>query len=164
MTTPAATSPPLKEEFNRPSEIGGVFVDIDQKFRNADFSVPLTDFVDTLEETHQQHWAGRHSPGGSSWPPLAASTIARKGHDQPLVLTSALVNAMTNRNAPGHVGEVMSRGLTYGTDIEYAGFHQDGTSRIPQREFAGMSDETVDKLASKIADALVEKLKYTIRG
>lgn len=157
-------SAPLKEEIGKLSELGGVLLDIDQKFRNAEFQSELTGFQTVLEETHKEHWAGRHTPSGSSWPPLAASTIARKGHDKPLILTSALVNAMTDRNAPGHVGEVQPRYMTYGTDIEYAGIHQDGTNRIPQREFAGMRDETVDKLADRIADALVEKLKYTVRG
>lgn len=154
----------LKEEFQSLDQVGAVFLDIDQKFMQADFTDALTEFRGDLEQDESQNWTGRHSPVGTAWPKLAASTIARKGHDQPLVLTGALRESMTDHTSQHHIGDVSHRGLIFGTDLPYAGVHQDGASLIPQREFAGMDEDLLDKAVNRIVDSLVDQLKYTTQG
>lgn len=154
----------LAEELNSAAELGGILLDVDQKFQHCDYKPALNEFVGVLEREHAANWDGRHSPAGEPWAPLSEYTIQKKGHDKPLVLSGALREAMANRNGQGHIGEVFDHGLTYGTDIEYAAFHQDGTSRIPQREFAGMSEAVLNDFVDTVADHVVESLKYTIRG
>lgn len=154
----------LTEEIGSFKELGGILLDIQQKFDHADFSDTMTGFIPQLEQEQRAAFALERSPGGEQWPPLAASTIARKGHARKLYESGALMAAMIDHTAAHHVGEVFPFGLTYGTDLEYAGFQNFGTQRIPQREFAGMSEETADLLAGRVADDLVEKLKYTVHG
>lgn len=154
----------LLEEYRDLDSVGAVFLDIEQKYLNADFTEPLTDFRGDLEQSEADNWSGRHSPVKTAWPKLAASTIKRKGHDQPLVLTGALMAAMTDHNSPDHVGEVTHRGLTFGTDLPYAPFHQDGTNRIPQREFAGMDEPLLDRAIDGLVESLIDQLKYTTKG
>ncbi|MFO0919444.1 MAG: hypothetical protein U0872_14185 [Planctomycetaceae bacterium] len=154
----------LKEEFRDLDQVGAVFLDIDQKFKNADFTKPLEEFRVDLEHAENDNWDGRHSPVKTQWPKLAAATIKRKGHDQPLVLTGALRASMTDHNAAFHVGGVTHRGLVFGTSIPYAESHQDGTSLIPQREFAGMDEPLLQQAIDSLVDSLVDQLKYTTRG
>jgi HK97 gp10 family phage protein len=63
------------------------------------------------------------------WPPLAGSTIARKGFDRPLYETGELQNSIQH-NVDDHEAYV-------GTDVEYAKYQEYGTSRIPARPFLG---------------------------
>lgn len=154
----------IREELSDLKQLGGIFLDIDQKLERLDFTEPLTDFVGVLEDQESSAWDSRMSPAGEAWPPLSEYTIRKKGHDRPLILTGALRAAMTDRHAPGHVGEVQPTLMTFGTDIDYAGFHEYGTQRIPQREFASISEENLNKLVNAITDHVVASLQYTIRG
>lgn len=157
-------SDPLVEELPSLDALGGIFLDIDQKFQHADYTETLTGFIPQIEQEERAAFGLQRSPGGEQWPALAASTIKRKGHGRILYESGDLMASMIDRNDPHHAGEVLPRGLTFGTDLEYAPIHQFGSSRIPQREFAGMSEEAVDRLVNRVADDTVEKLKYTIKG
>lgn len=154
----------LLEELTGIEQLGGVLLDIDQKFQNADFREPLEGFIPQIEQEERAAFAGEKTPGGEPWAKLSPYTIKKKGHARILYESGAMMAAMIDHKAPHHVGEVTDRFLTYGTDLEYAAFHQDGTDRISQREFAGLSEETVDRLVNRTADHAVESLKYTVRG
>ena len=155
---------PLVEEIHSIEALGGILLDIDQKFQHADFTDTFNQFIPQIEQEERAAFAGEKTPGGEEWQPLAPFTNKKKGHARRLYESGALMAAMIDHAMPHHIGEITDRWMTYGTDLEYAGFHQDGTDRIPQREFAGLSEETVDRLAGRVADDLVEKLKYTVRG
>ena len=45
------------------------------------------------------------------------------------------------------------------TNLEYAGFHNDGTSKIPKREFAYVDDATMTKLEDYLAQAITDEWK-----
>ena len=63
------------------------------------------------------------------WPPLAETTIARKGADTPLVETGELRDSIAH-NSDDNEGYV-------GTDNEKAKWHEFGTATIPARPFLG---------------------------
>lgn len=152
------TSVPV-EEIDSFAELDGIFDDVIGKFESRSYATPLEGFQETLRETHSQHFSGRRNPTGEAWPALAASTIARKGHDIPLVETGRLRASVLELNHPDHLGGVSERGLVFGTDVEYGIFHQDGTRRIPQREFVGMNEETFQVMADGVADHAVDGLR-----
>lgn len=70
-------------------------------------------------------FASGHDPDGGAWAPL------KSGGGTPLVATGAL--------AADARPVLTSRGLAIRTSLPYAGFHQNGTSRMPARPFAPTS-------------------------
>jgi phage gpG-like protein len=73
--------------------------------------------------------------GAGEWAPLAESTLARKEAggwpSDPLVRTGDLKDSLIN---PGRAADTGPSHMIYGTDVDYAGFHQEGTSRMPARQ------------------------------
>ena len=114
-----------------------------------------------IRDRIDMNFALEQTADGEPWADLAPSTIKRKGHDRILVETGAMRTAATTPGA-GHSIEVTERGLADGVDqaaIPYAIFHQVGTSRLAQREFIGINEDTVERMADRIADFTVRSLK-----
>ena len=88
-------------------------------------------------------WVG----AGTSWPQLRPSTVAdriRKGFpgEHPiLVRQGTLRDSLLQIGGYGNVYEVRPDGLTYGTTIPYAQYHQYGAPRanIPPRPLIGLT-------------------------
>lgn len=139
-----------------------VLAEIGAAHLHADYTQPLTDFLPRVQESHQSNFDGRHSPDGETWPGLAPLTIAKKGHDVPLVEFMRLKPSVLELNHPDHIGGVTNRGFLFGTSVEYGHYHQFGTAKIPQREFVGLPVPLVDDLVNLIADHEVESLKLTL--
>lgn len=103
-------------------------------FRRAlDHLEPLWNrFKPILGQIEAEQFATR---GHGAWPGLAASTLAQKAAhgypSDPLVRTGDLRASLVN---PGMAAETSGDTLIYGTDVDYAGYHQDGTSKMPARK------------------------------
>ncbi len=76
----------------------------------------------------------RFDQEGPGWAPLAASTLSQKSRDgwpskilhRTLTLRDSLVD-------PSQAFSGGAREMTWGTGVFYAGFHQDGTEKMPAR-------------------------------
>lgn len=87
-------------------------------------------------EKRQFDSEGQRASGG--WAPLAASTLARKqrlGLDPRILHATGRLAASLTAPLPGGdaIREALPLEMRFGTDVPYAGFHQTGTSRMPQR-------------------------------
>lgn len=98
------------------------------------------DFMDIEEEQFTSE--GSHGSGG--WAPLADSTLKEKmRRGQPteiLRATDDLFNSLARRDAPNQIFENNVTWMVFGTMDPKAKYHQQGTSRMPQRrvlEFTG---------------------------
>lgn len=92
----------------------------------------MQSIASTVEaQTKRRINSEKTSPGGAKWAPLKASTIARKGTDNILVDNGQLLGSISHI-AQSHLAVV-------GTNVFYAPFHQDGTKKMPAREFIGLS-------------------------
>lgn len=101
--------------------------------------------------------------GYGAWPELAASTLAQKAAHgfplDPLIRTGALRDSLTD---PGTAGA--DRGpkhFVWGTDIEYAQYHQDGTEKMPQRKVLEIRTEDRRRLESQQVSWLNEVARRT---
>lgn len=94
---------------------------------------------------HYQQGAGPFA----TWEPLAPSTIAKKGADDPLLETGALKASITHE-VHGDTGEV-------GTDDPKAQWLELGTSQMPPRSFLGLA---AYRLSDKIAEMV--GVEYTM--
>ena len=94
---------------------------------------PLWDrFEPVMAEMEQRQFDTR---GDGAWPPLAESTLRQKSMRgwpaDPLVRTGALKDSLTD---PGRAFTKGPMNAEYGTNIPYAHYHQDGTSKMPARQ------------------------------
>jgi len=138
--------------------IAGELVQIEAKFKNADYTSQMRGFLDQLNAAHAVRFDRDVSPAGEKWPPLSKVTIANKGHDTILEDTRAMKRSVTESGAPNAIRSATHRGLVFGTSDEKAIFHQYGTRKIPQRKFVGMETALLDHFVASIADATVEKM------
>lgn len=152
----------LIEQINSFPEFGGILLDVEQRVVNADYQPELADAAVQIADYEAGMFAGEFDSNGESWAPLKPSTIKRKGHDRILIESGALRESLVHVGGPGNITEVMPRGMLFGADVEYAIFHQQGTSRMPSRPPVGMSEETLDKLVNSVADGTVERMKLTL--
>lgn len=57
-----------------------------------------------------------------------------------LVRTGALKDSMTNKGAQGNITVIQSHRAVFGSTIFYGAFHDDGTERMPRRNFSEPSE------------------------
>lgn len=98
------------------------------RLRLLDFSKLWDAFGAIMAEIEAEQWA---TQGHGDWPPLAASTIERKGHGEILVETGELRSSLTD---PGMAMRKSAKTLEYGTNVDYARYHQEGTPKMPMRQ------------------------------
>ena len=151
--------PPVKTQLlDELYYLGGVYVEIDQAYKHADFTKDLQAFIPVLKKQEQEMFSGQNDSAGEARAPLAESTIAKKGHDRILFETGALGDSLFSETDDS-IRDVSDHYLTFGTSDKKAMFHQEGTRRMPARPPVGISPENIDKFSDSMADALVEKLK-----
>ncbi len=117
------------------------------------FSQVLHDFRYELAKDESAAFANQSTPDGQAWAPLAKATQQRKGRNSILVNTGALRASLVDVDGAGNIDVITSHELVYGTEIDYATFHETGTQLMPARPVIGMSADTANQLASQIADA-----------
>lgn len=74
---------------------------------------------------------GRRSSGG--WDELAPSTIEAKGDSRILFESGALMASLSEDGDENMTNQATDDFLLFGSKLGYAGYHQTGTSRMPQR-------------------------------
>lgn len=137
--------------------------DLMEVFEEGDFSGVLQKAIHDLEKDHRENFIEERTPDGLAWPPLAPKTMARKGHNRILYETGRLLHSLSGLETRGDsireiVDEGANKGFSYGTAVPYAHFHQDGTAKIPQREFAGFTEERIEQIEQDVLDRMVELL------
>lgn len=90
--------------------------------------------------------------GDGKWKPLAETTKERKGSDRILVDTGKLEKSM----ASPKVVKATRDEIAFGTDVEYAGFADAGTSRQPARPLSDLRPSE-QKQISKLVEGFVAK-------
>lgn len=102
---------------------------------------------------------------GRKWAPLALSTAAERerlgyGGEHPIEYrTGLLAESLATQGALGNVFEVAPDSLVVGSDLEYAGWQQDGTSRMPARRLVGLSRRRVAAITRELGDFVREQAR-----
>lgn len=107
-----------------------------------------------------QGFSSSKSPEGVAWAPLKHPRP--KGHNQdnkPLIDTGKLQSSVLYQGAD-HIEGVSGQGLVIGTEVEYAGVHQYGSTKknIPQRKFMGFSEKILDTSTELTADSVINQI------
>jgi hypothetical protein len=94
---------------------------------------------------------------GGGWTELAPSTIAEKrrlGYGAMPILwrSGRLGNSLAIKGAEGNVNIVTPNGVTLGTDIPYAHWHQDGGEHLPMRKIVGLTWQRQQGVVKRLGD------------
>lgn len=119
--------------------------------------------VNVLQDLHEQYFVTQTDPTGVSWQPLSAYTIAKKGHAKILIEDGDLVASLTSSSHSMAVREFTPGEIVFGTNRPWAGAHQDGAGRIPQRQHTGVGVQNLQYVSNVIADAMVQ-LVFDVRA
>ncbi len=115
------------------------------------------------------------TPDGAPWPPLkrqrarnkrAAKAGKRAGAhtgQKPLLDSGILMASMSARAASANAIRAVTGGagaasLEQGSNVNYGGFHQNGTRHIPRRQFAGITDQMVTRIGDIVVDDVVRQM------
>lgn len=128
--------------------------------RRLEDLIPLWErFEDELAAIETERFESR---GYGEWPALAASTLAQKAAHgfplDPLIRTRALYTSLTE---PAQAATKGPQQFSWGTDIPYAGFHQDGTDKMPQRKVLEIRTEDRRRLEGVMVGWLNETARMT---
>ncbi len=161
-TAPHSPRKPYLEQLDSFAGMASIFADVYRMFDEADYTPTMNATAERLRETHDITYSAMSDPNGVPWPPNKTSTIAKKGHGIVLVETGRLKASVLEPAHPDHIQDVMpdGRGMAWGTGVEYGAVHQDGllAPRVPQREFLGMTEKTVNEITEAVADRAVSVL------
>lgn len=120
-------------------------------------------FADTMEQIGVERFGTK---GYGEWPPLAESTIKEKAREGfpfgPLIRTGELVDSLTDRE---RAMRMLPQSMTWGTDVDYAHFHQDGGStpgRPPQRKVLDIRVEDRRRLETDMVAWINEVAAETV--
>lgn len=107
-----------------------------------------------------QGFLSSKAPNGSTWAPL--KDPRPKGHNQenkPLIDTGKLQDSVLHTGAE-HIEGTSGQGVVIGTEVEYAGVHQEGSQEknIPARPFMGFSEKVLDISAELTADSVANQI------
>lgn len=133
-----------------------------------------------VQDEQQRHFETRASPNGEPWQPWHWRELGADPNHETLEVTGTLRGSLLEGGG-GNILEVADGELTFGTAIEYAAINNYGGEtildrdlidregrrimkagrrmEILQREFVGMSLDSVDLLTSELTDSIIERLK-----
>lgn len=121
-----------------------------------------------LAYTHAQYFATNTGPDGNAWPPLAPSTIKRKGHNKILIETGRLIQSLTEQISGG-AGEAIrdvvvmhdETDIIFGTMVEYSGLHDQAVGSRPARRHVGVNDQFLDGFCDRLIRYAFNELSAT---
>jgi phage gpG-like protein len=172
----------VKEEFDDPRFLGGVFVQIESQFNSISYEPTLKGWLPDFYQSLERHFDARESPAGQSWPEWAFRAMTAPQSHETLEVSGRLKESL--RSGSEHIEDVGDRHLTAGTSVPYAKIHQEGASfnlgiglisrdgsrylppgthiNIPARPFMGVDEQSLDSLCDRVADRVVDALKPRI--
>jgi len=111
-----------------------------------------------LEQANAQNFAANGLPSGKAWAPLDPQYGAWKATRFPgaptMVRTGNLFRSLTNlRGAPSFIRREEAQ---FGTNVEYAKFHQSGTFKMPKRQIVFEPPLFAKRLAKNMGSYIVD--------
>jgi phage virion morphogenesis protein len=134
---------------------------LENKFRQFSQGLDYTDVMqkigeNVVEETNMQfdQQGGRFLP---KWADIKESTKkqrVRKGFGtRPILVNTG------DLKKSFRVKQADSKSVIVGTDIDYATYHQTGTSKMPKREMMKLTDKMKLAYNTMVANFIIEKLR-----
>jgi phage gpG-like protein len=123
----------------------------------TDIRPALEEVADRFVRMELQQFLSQGGSGGAGWAPLSPRYAARKARTHPgapiLVRSGDLRRDLTHR--PMGVERITNEGMTMGTALPYARYHQTGTPRMPRRPPVNLTEAQRQELVKIVQRYLV---------
>jgi phage gpG-like protein len=116
-----------------------------------------------ISET-KRNFRDETDPWGHRWEPLKRPRRNSKGNDKILQDHGVLRASVTARGARGNVERHGPQFLEWGTNIDYAPYHQDGTRKMVARKFLGVGPALRRKIDHLVEHWTEEQLARMLHG
>ena len=142
------------------SNLGSVLAGFNRIERGLESLKPLWgEFQEQFQKDERDLFAA------APWPPLSeryAEQKRRQFGNKPLLrATDALFESLTEAGAEGSVRRIDDLQAEFGTSVEYAPFHQLGTSRMPARPpLIEPEEKTYSTIAGRYMESLIESAGF----
>ncbi len=131
--------------------------------RSLNFNAQLRWARDELKKANRANFATKGLASGKPWNKLDTEyqswKIQRYGNLPTMVREGDLYRDLTT--LAGRVNHIGLKSATFGTDLEYAKFHQTGTRFMPARKIVFIPKTFARGLADEVAEYLVYGVKGT---
>lgn len=121
------------------------------------FEKPLRKCRKIIADDIAENFRGQHDPDGNPWAP-PKRPLRPRGRKL-LRKTKRLYRSVTMASGPDVQVIVNRTGLTVGTDVPYAQYHQFGTRKMVARPFMGISEKAQDAIDDVLNDYVDAVLK-----
>lgn len=159
-------------------QLPGLFGEIGEQISKMEFAEPLAYIADQLRDLHEGYFDAETGPSGEPWSPWFYRSESAPNNHPTLFVTGRLRQSMID--GPDHIESIDGNTLTFGTGVPYASIHNEGASiitgiplisrgghylpagsqiTIPQREFVGMNQPSVDRAGETVLEYVVAQLK-----
>ena len=146
-------------------ELQDFYDGIADDFNQIEFDPWMQAELGLMADWHDGLFQSATDPGGTPWPPLAPSTITRKGHSTILVDTGRLRQSLRlkgNQSTGDAVREGIQSDLTsymtFGTVVEYGPYHDQASGTRPARRHVGINEEYMDRMTVRACDFTIKEL------
>lgn len=149
------------------SQMGALQQELTQTLGYADLSEPLKECSLLADQAFARNFAAQAGPESGPWAPRKKDGSGKIGDAEsghPLEIKSGeMFLAVTSPFGRGHIEDVGYRSAELGVDpaeVPYALAQNYGRpdANLPAREFEDVDDETADRCAEIMADAMLEEL------
>lgn len=150
--------PDLIDYNTEPQGMQRVYDDNNQLIERANFSVPFLLISKELERFEQRLFETEKDPDGNPWAPNKPRTIQEKGHDVVLHGKTGRLGTSLFQTTPDSIRDIQPDMLTFGENVPYSGFLEDGSPIMKPRIHVGVNDEILDMIADYIGDGVTVAL------
>lgn len=139
------------------------FAGIDNQFNEIDYQPFGRLELLELADIHAGYFRDAAGPDNVAWPPLAPSTIRRKGHAKILIDTTRLRQSLTSKTPGGDAIRDVIEGhdvthVVFGSAVEYGAYHDTPAGSRPARRHVGVNEQHLEHIANRMADYAINEL------
>jgi phage gpG-like protein len=132
-----------------------------------DLSEPFREIVKDFHKIERRQFETEGSYGSGGWQPLSpryAEWKAKKYPGRPIMVLSGLLKESLLGDNPYSVELVTPKSMEVGTVINYAIYHQKGTSKMPARPLIQLTEDDKKRWIKFIQAYLVKQARAEFQG
>jgi phage gpG-like protein len=132
-----------------------------------DLSEPFREIVKDFYKVEKKQFESEGGYGSGGWQPLSpryAAWKAKKHPGRPLMVVSGLLKESLLGENPYSIENVTPKSMEVGTVVNFAIYHQKGTSKMPARQLIQLTDADKKRWVKYIQKYLVKQARAEFQG